>query len=141
MQLTKKTKLTEELMEINECFLRVGIEMTEAELKHLLRYQMEVCHQIEWVEMDQARLLRMIEPIIASPYFHRAEGMVALFRCVFVYYAVRKKFDFSITDNEICIALAKEYNRYFASQLNTLIDRVGKALIKDGGQYRDESII
>lgn len=139
MKLEKIQGISHELKQLNDYFLHVQISITNEELKQLLYYQVKVCKQLEWIEMDKEKLQFILAPIIQSPYFYQEDCVMTLKRIIFSYYNIRKKFDHTITDDEICRAIEKEYAAYFGAKLNTIVDRVENKLVRDGGIIRHES--
>ncbi len=96
-------------LKLIDSFLNIRINISDENLVKLIQTQRDICDKLDWIEMDQGRLTKIIEMFIDSGYLHEENYMFILKRIIIIYYKLRVKLDYHSSDQEILQTLFDQY--------------------------------
>lgn len=137
MKLQKVEPVEFELAEVESYLLVKGFELTKEDLIELKNIQDLACTQNEMVEMDKMKFLTIIKPFSQSPYLLFNNYLEILKNAIHLFYGVRCKFDWHISDDELINVIYDSYLHAYGIIDKDLKKEVYARLKKEGYSNRD----
>lgn len=137
MKLQKVEPVEFELAEVETYLLTKGIELTNDDLVELKSTQDFACTQNEMVEMDKMKFLSVIKPFSQSPYLLFNNYLEILQNAIHLFYGVRSKFDWHISDDELIRIIYDSYLNAYGIIDKDLKREIFARLKKEGYSNRD----
>ena len=124
MLIKKQVEKDKEWLKLKEDFLAIKVTLSLEDYQNLLTYQGQVCKQLEWVELDPAKMREIIIPIIESGYRHDQNYIDTLRMIIRSYYMVRSQNDWRLSDDrlsELVTIAFKQTKDQYASIMDELL--------------------
>ena len=100
------------------------IHLSDEDLHVLIEYHTSLCTKLELKETDPNKLNHIMNEIIKIDYVHQYNILSVTKKFINVYYTVRKKLSYSISDQEILDSIIKEYTSLSGIGIESLYVRV-----------------
>lgn len=136
MLIKKQVEKDKEWLKLKEDFLAIKVTLSLEDYQNLLTYQGQVCKQLEWVELDPAKMREIIIPIIESGYRHDQNYIDTLRMIIRSYYMVRSQNDWRLSDDRLSELVAIAFKQT-KDQYTSIMDELLILLDQEVDQHED----
>lgn len=141
MQVMKFDLQLPEIKDMKEGFLSIGITLSDADLIRLFRCQDHMCKRLDWVETEKVKRMHdLIEPFLACGYLYEKNYMDTLRTAIEIYYLIRSRFTWSVSDMRILEVLYQQFIKTFGLDFYTLYHCI-EDILKKEVELRYESAV
>ncbi|MFQ9922919.1 MAG: DUF6323 family protein [Beduini sp.] len=137
MLIKKQVEKDKEWLKLKQDFLVIKVTLSLEDYQNLVTYQRQVCKQLEWVELDPAKMRKMIIPIIESGYLHDQNYIDTLRMIIRSYYMVRSQNDWRLSDDRLSELVAIAFKQT-KGQYTSIMDELLILLDQEVGQHENQ---